>query len=74
LCDAESSPCSRDGSSPDAKLLKSISYFTAYRYLREHGQKLWQPRYFGCILRAAEDFQAVAVYIWNNPVRAWMGD
>jgi putative transposase len=60
-------------SSRDANLLKFISYFkqkTAYRYRREHGQRLWQPRYFEYILRKAENFESVAVYIWNNPVRA----
>jgi putative transposase len=57
---------------PAADLLKFISYFkqkTAYRYQKEYAKKLWQPRYFEHILRRADDFGNVAVYIWSNPVR-----
>jgi putative transposase len=60
-------------SSPGADLLKFVSYFkqkTAYRHQQEYGRRLWQPRYFEHILREAEDFESVALYIWNNPVRA----
>lgn len=58
---------------PSCNLLKFVSYFkqkTAHSYQREHGQRLWQPRYFEHILREASDFESVALYIWNNPVRA----
>jgi len=60
------------GKASSAKLIKFVSAFkqkTAYRCQKGHGRKLWQPRCCEHILRKAEDFESVALYIWNNPVR-----
>jgi REP element-mobilizing transposase RayT len=41
--------------------LSAFKQRTGYRYLKENCSKLWQPRYYEHILRAAEDFGSVAV-------------
>ena len=40
------------------------------RYKQEHGAQLWQISYHDHVLRRDEDLQALARYIWDNPVRA----
>ena len=42
---------------------------SGYRYKREHGAHLWQISYYDHVLRRDEDLQALARYIWDNPVR-----
>lgn len=61
------------GKSVDSDLVKFISSFkqrTGFEYQKRAGRRLWQPKYFEHIVRSAEDLEAVALYIWNNPVRA----
>lgn len=42
---------------------------TAHQFRREHHEALWQKRYYDHILRPRESIEAVACYIWMNPVR-----
>lgn len=54
-------------------LTKFVSAFkqrTAFDYSKQCASRLWQPRYYEHILRQAEDLESVALYVWNNPVRA----
>jgi hypothetical protein len=39
---------------------------------REHGEPLWQTRYFDHVLRPGESVEDFAWYIWLNPVRKEM--
>jgi len=61
------------GRSADADLLKFVSLFkqkTGFEYQQRFGNRLWRPKYYEHIARAAEQLESVAVYIWNNPARA----
>ena len=54
-------------------LTKFVSAFkqrTAFDFAKHRASRLWQPRYYEHILRQAEDLESVALYVWNNPVRA----
>ena len=48
---------------------KSFKQKTAYVYHQKTGTRLWQKNYYDHVLRANEDSQEVAAYIWLNPVR-----
>jgi REP element-mobilizing transposase RayT len=50
-----------------AKTFKQIS---AFHFKKETGERLWQRSYYDHILRPSESLDAVAWYIWLNPVRA----
>lgn len=50
------------------RLFKQLGY--AYRQLTKDPTVLWQKSYYDHVLRQEEDLQAVARYIWANPVRA----
>jgi putative transposase len=52
--------------------VKELKQLSAYHYKQETGQRLWQKKYYDHILRSAESLDAVAWYIWLNPVRAAM--
>jgi REP element-mobilizing transposase RayT len=61
------------GKSPSSDLVKFVSPFkqkTGFEYQRRFGRRLWQPKYYEHILRGTEELEGVALYIWNNPVRA----
>lgn len=61
------------GRSIDSDLVKFVSSFkqmTGFEYQRRVGRRLWQPKYFEHILRREEALEGVALYVWNNPVRA----
>lgn len=49
------------------KILKQKSGFT---YSKNTGERLWQRFFYDHILRPADHPDAVAWYIWLNPVRA----
>ncbi|HUU56658.1 MAG TPA: transposase, partial [bacterium] len=56
----------------EADLIKFVREFkqrTAYNYKKATGRTLWQRSFYDRILRGDEGTQAVACYIWNNPVR-----
>jgi REP element-mobilizing transposase RayT len=42
---------------------------TAHTYQQRTGSYLWQKRFYDRVLRAGERAEAVAGYIWMNPVR-----
>jgi putative transposase len=55
-----------------AELVKFVSSFkqeTGFAYQKRMRRRLWQPRYYDRILRQPEESEAVAWYIWLNPVR-----
>ncbi len=43
---------------------------SGYRYRQQMHRPLWQRSFYDHVLRREEDIQAVAEYIWNNPVQA----
>lgn len=49
---------------------KNLKQVTGYDYERRCGEVLWQKRPYDHILRESDNFDAVAGYIWMNPVRA----
>ncbi len=56
----------------DADLLRIMKEFksrTAFQFKKDHGCQLWEMSYYDHILRHGEAIEAVACYIWNNPVR-----
>lgn len=60
------------GKQPDSDCLAFINGFkqkTGYRFKQETGQRLWQHKAYDHILRSDERWEAVAWYIWMNPVR-----
>jgi putative transposase len=60
------------GKAPTSNLLvlaKSLKQKTAYVYQQETSVRLWQKNYYDHVLRANEESNHVAAYIWMNPVR-----
>lgn len=49
--------------------VKSFKIKTSRRYQAQTSQILWQKKFFDHILGCHESFEAVAFYIWLNPVR-----
>jgi putative transposase len=52
-----------------ARFVAALKQNTGFAYQQERGRRLWQPRYYDHVLRKPEDTEAVAWYIWLNPVR-----
>jgi putative transposase len=42
---------------------------TAFAFRKSHGRRLWEMSYYEHILRGSDSVEAVATYIWWNPVR-----
>jgi hypothetical protein len=42
---------------------------SAFEFKQQRGERLWQHKTFDHILRPSERWEAVAYYIWMNPVR-----
>jgi len=61
-----------EGMIETCNLVRFVSSFkqqTGFSYEKKNGRQLWQPRYYDHILRKAVAADAVAWYIWLNPVR-----
>jgi putative transposase len=61
-----------EGIAPDSDLLLFVGNFkraTSLEYSLETGAPLWQKKFYDHILRPGESPDAVAWYIWMNPVR-----
>jgi putative transposase len=61
-----------EGLTETCHLVRFISSFkqqTAFCYKKKMGSRLWQSRYYDHILRKPMATDAVAWYIWLNPVR-----
>ena len=52
------------------ELLKAVKRKSSAAFLRKTGQPLWQKKFYDHILRRNDSPDAVAWYIWMNPVRA----
>src|SRR5712672_2467413 len=50
-------------------LMKSVKLKTSRTYARQTGEILWQRKFYDHVLRPNETPEAVAWYIWSNPVR-----
>ncbi len=60
------------GKNSSSKLLvfaKSLKQKTGFSFQKETGSRLWQKNYYDHVLRANEEANRVAGYIWMNPVR-----
>jgi len=63
------------GLEPASDLLAFVEAFkqaTSHEYHAKHFVVLWQKKFYDRILRASDSFDAVAGYIWMNPVRKGM--
>ena len=49
--------------------LKGFKQETAYEFRKEFHAALWQKKFYDYILRHDDPAEAVAAYIWANPVR-----
>jgi REP-associated tyrosine transposase len=61
-----------EGLHENCDLVRFISSFkqeTEFIYQKRFGRQLWQSKYYDHVLRKAEATDAVAWYIWLNPVR-----
>jgi putative transposase len=58
-------------SSDLAKFVMTLKIKTSRAYSRKTSRPLWQKKFFDHILRADEQVEPVAFYIWMNPV--WKG-
>jgi putative transposase len=61
-----------EGSSPQSNLLRFITAFkqrTAFAHKNRADDPLWQTKFYDHILRAPDQLESVACYIWANPVR-----
>jgi len=60
------------GESPDSNLLAFVTAFkqrTTVAHKNRAEGTLWQAKFYDHILRKPQDLEAVALYIWANPVR-----
>jgi putative transposase len=60
------------GKSDDSNLIKFVEAFkqaTSISFSRRTHRRLWQFKYYDHILRRRDSADAVAAYIWWNPVR-----
>ena len=51
-------------------LIKAFKRKSSISFSRKTGEPLWQKKFYDHILRRHESYDAVAWYIWMNPVRA----
>jgi putative transposase len=61
-----------EGTAPDSDLLLFVSTFkraTSLEYSGGSGLPLWQKKFYDHVLRPKDSPDAVAWYIWMNPVR-----
>jgi putative transposase len=61
-----------EGTRETCHLARFISEFkqrTGFPYQQKLGLRLWQARYHDHVLRSSADLEAVAWYIWTNPIR-----
>jgi putative transposase len=49
--------------------VKGLKQQTAYAYAKKFNHDLWQKKFYDHILRPNDSVEAVAAYIWLNPVR-----
>lgn len=49
--------------------VESFKRETGFAFSKRTGRRLWQFKYYDRILRAGDSVEAVAWYIWLNPVR-----
>jgi putative transposase len=49
--------------------VKALKQKTAYQFAREFHRALWQRKFYDHILRPDDSVEAVAAYVWLNPVR-----
>jgi putative transposase len=60
------------GMNPGSDLLKFMDAFkkdTGFRFNADSSKRLWQYKYYDHIVRASQSADAIAWYIWMNPVR-----
>lgn len=61
-----------EGKDENADLKRFVKFYkqkTGYIYRKDYGNPLWQVNYYEHVLRKGEETEAVAKYIWGNPVR-----
>jgi len=61
-----------EGHSPQSNLLRFVTAFkqrTALAYKNRTAGPLWQTKFYDHILRAPDQLESVACYIWANPIR-----
>ena len=61
-----------EGTAPGSNLLRFVAQWkqqTGYMFRNDVSRKLWQRRFYDHILRSDDNAEAVAWYIWMNPVR-----
>lgn len=51
------------------RFVSTLKQQTGFAYQQKRGTQLWQTRYYDHVLRKPDDMDAVAWYIWLNPVR-----
>jgi putative transposase len=66
-----------EGNSPQSNLLRFVTAFkqrTAFAHKNRADSPLWQTKFYDHILRAPDQLESVAGYIWANPVRKGLGE
>jgi putative transposase len=61
------------GTTESSRLIEFVRIFkqrTAFEFKKQTGEQLWQDSYFDRVLRRDEHAEAVANYIFHNPVEA----
>jgi putative transposase len=64
-----------EGTTPGGNLARFVAQWkqsAGYLPREETSARFWQRRFYGRVLRKAADSDAVAWYIWMNPVRKGM--
>jgi putative transposase len=64
-----------EGQNADSDVVKFVAQWkqsTGYIFRHELPPRFWERRFYDHVLRRAEDSEAVAWYIWMNPVRQGM--
>jgi len=56
------------------RFLDAFKHKTTFRFHTRTGKTLWQTSFYDHILRCTDSPDAVAWYIWSNPVRAGLAE
>lgn len=52
-----------------ARFIRRFKQMSGYWFKKRHGVSLWQASFYDHVLRKDEAIEAVALYVFNNPVR-----
>ena len=63
-----------DGGASAERFMRLFKRISGWHFKNRMGEHLWQISYYDHVLRVEDAIEPIALYIWNNPVRAGLVD